>query len=165
MKRNLSAGLTLSGVSAIVVATVALATPAAAGTMAVGVNSMLDVSLSGDYVGDYSVIKIHYRRGRRARRHNRYSRRSYRRGYRNDRYYGGGYSLGYPRKSYRRSYRSNRYYGGRSYGNYGRSCHATSKTGYWYGRKAKIGGTMCYDSYGGSYIVPGSRYLIHYYGY
>ena len=31
------------------------------------------------------------------------------------------------------------------------------------GRKAKFGGTMCYDRYGSSYIVPGSRHVIHYY--
>ncbi len=47
---------------------------------------------------------------------------------------------------------------------YGRACHAVSKVGYdGYGRKAKIGGTMCYDTYGNSYIVVGSRYVIHYY--
>ena len=47
---------------------------------------------------------------------------------------------------------------------YGRTCHTVSKTGYdGYGRKAKIGGTMCYDSYGNSYVVKGSRYVIHYY--
>ncbi len=47
---------------------------------------------------------------------------------------------------------------------YGRACHTVSKVGYdGYGRKAKIGRTMCYDTYGNSYIVAGSRYVIHYY--
>ena len=32
-----------------------------------------------------------------------------------------------------------------------------------YGRKVKFGGTMCYDRYGDSYIVKGSRHIIHYY--
>ncbi len=148
MKRNLNAGLTLSGVSAIVFATFALAMPASAGTMTVGVNSLLRSTLSSEQAGTYVATPARYRRGRRqSRRYRRQSRRSFRRNFRqNNR--GDGY--------YRR---------GRSYGNYGGSCHATSKTGYWYGRRAKIGGTMCYDSYGGSYIVPGSRYLIHYYGY
>ena len=44
----------------------------------------------------------------------------------------------------------------------GRGCHRTSKIGYWHGYRARIGGTMCYDAYGYPYIVPGSRYLIHY---
>ena len=45
----------------------------------------------------------------------------------------------------------------------GNSCHSVSKIGYDDGREAKIGGTRCYDEYGESYIVPGSRYVIHYY--
>ena len=42
-------------------------------------------------------------------------------------------------------------------------CQQTSKTGYHHGRKAQIGGTMCYDRHGRWYIVPGSRYVMHYY--
>ncbi len=52
------------------------------------------------------------------------------------------------------SYRSN---------NYTRACHKVSKTGYWRGEHARIGGTMCYDRYGNGYVVEGSRYLIGYY--
>ncbi len=44
-----------------------------------------------------------------------------------------------------------------------RPCHATSKNGYAHGRRAKIGGTMCYDNYGNAYIVAGSRHVIGYY--
>jgi len=45
-----------------------------------------------------------------------------------------------------------------------RPCHPTSKIGYVdYGRRARIGGTMCYDAYGKPYIVQGSRYIIQYY--
>lgn len=44
------------------------------------------------------------------------------------------------------------------------SCHPVSRIGYdRYGRKVKFGGTMCYDRYGASYIVRGSRHIIHYY--
>ncbi len=56
------------------------------------------------------------------------------------------------------------YYKPSAHRRYGRACHTVSKIGYdGYGRKAKIGGTMCYNSYGNSYIVKGSRYVIHYY--
>ena len=43
-------------------------------------------------------------------------------------------------------------------------CHSTSKAGFDdYGRRVRIGGTMCYDAYGAPYIVRGSRHIIHYY--
>jgi hypothetical protein len=32
-----------------------------------------------------------------------------------------------------------------------------------FGRRARFGGTMCYDRAGRSYIVPGSRYVIRYF--
>ena len=64
-------------------------------------------------------------------------------------------------------------YGYGSYSYYGhhssqpshqRRCHPVTGIGRdRYGRKAKFGGTMCYDRYGNSYIVPGSRHVIHYY--
>ena len=38
-----------------------------------------------------------------------------------------------------------------------------TKIDYVDGYKAKIGGTMCYDSYGKPYGVNGSRYVIEYY--
>lgn len=49
------------------------------------------------------------------------------------------------------------------YSRYHRGCRKVSKHGYYHGREAKIGGTMCYDRYGEPYIVQGSRYVIHYY--
>jgi hypothetical protein len=52
---------------------------------------------------------------------------------------------------------------GSNYKAQGNGCHAVYKIGYWDGYKAKIGGTMCYDSYGKSYVIPGSRYVIEYY--
>ena len=48
-------------------------------------------------------------------------------------------------------------------GQHARRCHGITTDGYFHGRYAKIGGTMCYDRYGNGYIVDGSRYLIHYY--
>ncbi|MHA1599289.1 MAG: hypothetical protein ACTSW2_00570 [Alphaproteobacteria bacterium] len=45
-----------------------------------------------------------------------------------------------------------------------RPCHATGKAGFDdYGRRVRIGGTMCYDAYGTPYIVKGSRHIIHNY--
>ena len=45
-----------------------------------------------------------------------------------------------------------------------RACHPTSKTGYdAFGRRARIGGTMCYNRDGRPYVVEGSRYIIGYY--
>ena len=45
----------------------------------------------------------------------------------------------------------------------GRGCHFVSKEGYWHGRPAIIGGTLCYDAHGNGYIVKGSRHLVRYY--
>jgi len=45
-----------------------------------------------------------------------------------------------------------------------RPCHATSTMSYDdYGRRAVIGGVMCYDGYGSPYIVQGSRHIVRYY--
>ena len=49
------------------------------------------------------------------------------------------------------------------YDQYARKCHNVVTDGYFHGRYAKIGGTMCYDHAGNGYIVDGSRYLIKYY--
>lgn len=44
------------------------------------------------------------------------------------------------------------------------SCHAVVGKGHdHFGRRAKFGGTMCYDRYGRGYIAAGSRYVIRYY--
>jgi len=61
------------------------------------------------------------------------------------------------------SHKRRHYYDGHRHGYYRHDCHKVSKHGYYHGRKAKIGGTMCYDRYGDPYIVQGSRYVIHYY--
>jgi len=53
----------------------------------------------------------------------------------------------------------NHYY--RSYGH--RPCHPVYRNGYWHGRPAKLGGTMCYGNGGHSYVVRGSEYVIHFY--
>ncbi len=125
-------------------------------------------------------VKLH-KGGRRAKLH-KGGGRAYRRGhraYRGGNYYAGlfgsllGYRPYYARGAYyaprRRAYvprfrPDRRYYKPSAHRGYGRACHTVSKIGYGdYGRKAKIGGTMCYDSYGNSYIVKGSRYVIHYY--
>ncbi len=76
--------------------------------------------------------------------------------------YGHNYSYG---NSY--NYRQPNYYQSRSHNNYNNTssyskpCHQVSKTIVNdYGEYQRIGGTMCYDSYGQAYVVKGSRYLI-----
>ena len=80
-------------------------------------------------------------------------------------YYARGATYAPRRRAYLPRFRPNRpYYKPAAHRGYGRACHTVSKIGYDnYGRKAKIGGTMCYNSYGNSYVVKGSRYVIHYY--
>ncbi len=60
------------------------------------------------------------------------------------------------------------YYGGHTHGHghagYSAGCRAVIKYGFdRFGRRAKIGGTMCFDRYGNSYILSHSRHVIHYY--
>ena len=44
------------------------------------------------------------------------------------------------------------------------TCQAVVGNGYdHFGRRARFGGTMCYDRAGRAYIVPGSRYVIRYF--
>ena len=51
-----------------------------------------------------------------------------------------------------------------SYGHSYSPCHTVYKTIYdAYGQPLKIAGTMCYDAYGRSYVVRGSRYVVHRY--
>lgn len=65
-------------------------------------------------------------------------------------------------------------YGGHSHGGsvshdlgrtrYSAGCRAVIKFGFdRFGRRAKIGGTMCFDRYGNPYILSHSRHVIHYY--
>jgi hypothetical protein len=42
------------------------------------------------------------------------------------------------------------------------NCQATVGTGYYQGRPAQFGGTMCFDRYGRGYVTPGSRYFMGY---
>lgn len=65
-------------------------------------------------------------------------------------HYRGGYSNAYPRHSYRY---------GTDYTD--RACQKVSKIVTENGYSHRVGGTMCYDRYGESYIVPGSRYSMH----
>ena len=51
---------------------------------------------------------------------------------------------------------------GRSGFRYSRDCFPVEKVDYWRGRKALIGGIMCYDSYGYPYIMRRSRYVKRY---
>jgi hypothetical protein len=45
-----------------------------------------------------------------------------------------------------------------------RACHPVIGQGFdRFGRRAKFGGTMCYDGYGNGYIVAGSQHVIHYF--
>lgn len=45
-----------------------------------------------------------------------------------------------------------------------RPCHPVIGHGFdQFGRRAKFGGTMCYDRYGNSYVVAGSQHVIHYF--
>ena len=47
---------------------------------------------------------------------------------------------------------------------YSAGCRAVIRFGFdRFGRRAKIGGTMCFDRYGNSYILSHSRHVIHYY--
>ena len=133
--------------------------------------SPADAKPGGGHRGGGHQVKVHkggnyaYRRGHKA----------YRRGhqaYRRGNHYAGlfGALLGYgPNYARRATYAPRRHaylprYKPSTHRGYGRACHTVSKIGYDdYGRKAKMGGTMCYDSYGNSYVVKGSRYVIHYY--
>lgn len=66
----------------------------------------------------------------------------------------GGYSYGGP-GSYGLGHGRTRYSAG---------CRAVTKFGFdRFGRRAKIGGTLCFDRYGNSYILSRSRHVIHYY--
>ena len=44
----------------------------------------------------------------------------------------------------------------------GPSCQPFVQNGYWYGRPAQIGSTLCYDAWGNSYVVDGSSYVIQF---
>ena len=128
----------------------------------------------GGHQGSGHSVKLHkggHKGGHQAYRRGRHA-------YRGGNHYAGlfgsllGYRPYYARGAYyaprRRAYvprfrPGHRYYKPSAHRGYGRACHTVSKIGYDNGRKAKIGGTMCYNAYGNSYVVKGSRHVIHYY--
>ena len=76
------------------------------------------------------------------------------------------HSFRFGKQRQRQRHRRNRHsqagrHGVGNFQNYASRCRHVSKDGYdVYGRPALIGGTLCYDAYGRSYIVDGSRYVI-----
>ena len=112
----------------------------------------------------YASHDDHYRsprhHGYKSRRHHGYKSRRHH-GYKSRRHHGYKYRYRGHRGGYKFRYRGG--YGRRGHGGYSRSCHKVSKHGYYHGRKARIGGTMCYGRHGKAYIVRGSRYVIDYY--
>ncbi|MEN8176342.1 MAG: hypothetical protein ABFS23_11300, partial [Pseudomonadota bacterium] len=78
-------------------------------------------------------------------------------------HYGRGH---YGRRHYGRhsshGYRYGNRYSGR-HDSHGSHCRKVTKIGDYEGYKSKIGGTLCEDDYGDTYIVPGSRYVIERY--
>lgn len=156
---TLSLGLTVGGM-------VLSGAPARADSFGFGVDSDGDVSVYFHGGDD----RRHHKKYRRYRndyykgynygyRKNYYDRRGYSHRHGNDNYF--SFSFQAPRRGHR--HYDDRYYGGYSVEPWRARCHPVSKRGYWHGAPAKIGGTMCYDRYGRSYIAPGSRHLIHYY--
>jgi hypothetical protein len=132
--------LVLAGVFALT-AFGASAPPARAGDVNIGVS----IGWNHGYGYRQQHHKRYYKHHRPyiAKRHH-YAPKHYKRYYRHS-YHGGGWG--------------NHYY--RSYGK--RPCHPVYRDGYWRGRPAKLGGTMCYNGRGHSYVLRGSQYLIHFY--
>jgi|GEM_PF-2165358 len=140
-----------AGVGVMAAAGLLISTPASADNLGVGITPY--------------GFSLHYNSSPYYGRHN-YGRHNY-----------GRYNYGYRTPYYGRRHhyrRQNNYYNNNRYNSYAddssgytgyanQGCQPVSKTGYWHGRQAKIGGTMCYDGYGNGYVVQGSRYLIHYY--
>lgn len=102
----------------------------------------------------------HHKKYKQYGKHHKY-RHKHRRHYWKHKHYKHGHYGGYAKKPYYKDYSYGHAYG---YGG-GYDCHKTSKIGHWHGRKAIIGGTLCYNQYGEAYIVPNSHYLIEYYYY
>lgn len=76
--------------------------------------------------------------------------------------YNYGHSRSYYSKHYARpSYQSNIQHNYSNRSTYSKSCHPVSKTIInEYSEYQKISGTMCYNTYGQAYIVPGSRFRL-----
>ena len=128
------AGLTILGSVCAVLFTLGTSTPAKADNWRVGINSHGGISIH------LNTRDRHYRKHRHGPRHYR-GRRHIR-----------GFAIA-PVRRYARPHRAYR----------ARACESAWKHDYWRGRRAKVGGLMCYDRRGRGYIVDGSRYLIGYY--
>ena len=156
MTRKGLAGLTFFGIVCVIGLSLT-SMPAKADNWRIGINS-------------HGGVSLHYNSGHRYRdgyrgyrhvRHDRYGYRGKRHRYRDHRRHRKGYRhrsrhIPYVSVPIRRYARPARRYASRD-------CHSVWKQGRWRGRPAKVGGLMCYNRHGGSYIVSGSKYLIHYY--
>ena len=117
------------------------------------------------YAGGYSIgygygHNSHYSAGYGHRgygSHYGYGRQNY-----SKKYYNYGHNNSYGHQKYSTpSYKSSQHNGYSSSSSYKKPCHDVSKsTVDEYGQHQKVGGTMCYDSYGQGYVVSGSRYQI-----
>lgn len=136
MKGIAQAGLVVAAAIALGAAALATSPPAKADIIQLG-------------MGSDGYFSIGYRSRNHYGRSHRYGRRP-------------RFSLGFiyrPRYNYRRYAPRVRTYRGYN----SSACHSVVKHDYWHGHEAEIGGVMCYDRYGNSYMVPESRYLIQYY--
>ncbi|MEE9352045.1 MAG: hypothetical protein V3U78_07285 [Thiotrichaceae bacterium] len=107
----------------------------------------LQVSSATDYGYNSNYGHHGYGKHRRHHNYNRHHRPNYNS-------YGRYY---YPSTTY--SYSSGSNTKPSSYSD-GKNCRSTYKYQYdKHGNKTRINGTLCYDSYGKAYIVPGSRYV------
>lgn len=113
----------------------------------------------GGYYGSYVVLGY----GIKHLGHHSYKKRHHS-------HYDGGKHRHY-KKRHARKHRTKRHdrhghggygYAGKGYAKHSYGCHPVSKVKWHHGRKARFGGTMCYDQYGNGYVVPGSRYLVGY---
>ncbi len=101
-------------------------------------------------IGGHSHRGHYYPKYKSYHRYSRHSRKNY---------YSKHHKYHYGHTPYSR-YKRKRYYK-RPYANYRKPCHQVSKTVYdEYDIPHTIAGTMCYDRYGDSYIVSGSRYHV-----
>jgi len=146
--------LLLAGLVAAAVTMVAGSQAEAGSRFGLGVDSDGDFTFyfSGGH-GYKSYHKYRHHHRHYYKKHNYYRGHGYK-----GHYYRGGYG-GHGGAHFGNPYRTKHHH----YQHRPSRCHPVSKHGLWHGRQAKIGGTMCYDGYGNSYVVPGSRHLIHYY--
>ena len=163
MTRKGLAGLSFFGIVCVIGLSLT-STPAKADDWRIGINSHGGVSFhynSGYRYRDGYRGYRHVRHDRHRYRGKRYGYRDYNYRYRDHRRHRKGYRsrtryIPYVSVPSRRYSRPARRYASRD-------CHSVWKQGRWRGRPAKVGGLMCYNRHGESYIVRDSKYLIHYY--